>query len=107
MLKSSSLDPAYSGGLTWFPGSKPTRPRTRHVGSRDVTADFGDRILPVTTAVCERWARLNVPDPDPVIDGLLAATAIESNLVLVTRNTSDVERTGVALHDPFTLTDLT
>lgn len=66
-----------------------------------VTADFGDRILPVTTAVCDRWARLNVPDPLPVIDGLLAATAIEHDLTLVTRNTSDVEQTGVTLHDPF------
>ena len=66
-----------------------------------VTADFGDRILPVTTAVCDRWARLNVPDPLPVIDGLLAATAIEHDLTLVTRNTGDVEHTGVTLFDPF------
>lgn len=36
-----------------------------------------------------------------MIDGLLAATALEHNLVLVTRNTSDVERTGVALENPF------
>lgn len=66
-----------------------------------ITADFGDRILPVTTEVCERWALLNVPDPLPVIDGLLAATALVHNLVLVTRNTADVERTGVALVNPF------
>ena len=66
-----------------------------------VTGQFDDRILPITTEVCERWARLSVPDPLPVIDGLLAATALEHNLVLVTRNTSDVERTGVALENPF------
>lgn len=66
-----------------------------------ITGDFGDRILPVTTEVCERWALLNVPDPLPVIDGLLAATALEQNLVLVTRNVSDIERTGVAIVDPF------
>ena len=66
-----------------------------------ITADFGDRILPVTTEVCERWALLNVPDPLPVIDGLLAATALVHNLVLVTRNTSDIERTGVGLVNPF------
>jgi hypothetical protein len=31
--------------------------------------------------VSERWSMLNVPDPLPVIDGLLVATAIESDLV--------------------------
>lgn len=66
-----------------------------------VTSEFADCILPVTTEVCERWALLNMPDPLPVIDGLLAATALEHDLVLVTRNTRDVARAGVALHDPF------
>lgn len=68
---------------------------------RTVTDDFRDRVLPITTPVSERWARLNVPDPLPVIDGLIAATALEHDLVLVTRNTGDVERTGVILHNPF------
>lgn len=67
-----------------------------------VTRDFDDRIIPITIEVSERWAVLNVPDPVPVIDGLLAATALERDLVLVTRNTADVERTGVAVVNPFT-----
>jgi toxin FitB len=66
-----------------------------------VIADYGDRIIPVTIAVAERWATLSVPNPVAVIDGLLAATAMEFGLTLVTRNTSDVERTGVALVNPF------
>lgn len=66
-----------------------------------VTHDFGDRIIPITIEVAERWAVLNVPDPAPVVDGLLAATALERDLVLVTRNTADVERTGVAVVNPF------
>jgi len=66
-----------------------------------ITTEYGDRIIPITTEVCERWAMLNVPDPMPVIDGLLAATALERDLTLVTRNTADVERTGVALVSPF------
>ncbi len=70
-----------------------------------VVTDFDDRILAVTTDVCERWAQLNVPDPLPVIDGLLAATALERDLVLVTRNTVDVARTGVAVVNPFTVAD--
>jgi predicted nucleic acid-binding protein len=41
-----------------------------------------------------------VPDPVPTVDGLLAATAVEHELVLVTRNLPDVERTGVEVLDP-------
>ena len=66
-----------------------------------VTTEFGDRVLPITMEVCERWGVLNVPDPLPVVDGLMAATALEHDLVLVTRNTRDVERTGVQVDNPF------
>jgi len=62
---------------------------------------MANRILPVTAAIAERWGELNVPDPLPVIDGLLAATALEHDLVLVTRNIRDVDRTGVRLLNPF------
>ena len=63
--------------------------------------DYADRILPVTAEIAEEWGRLNVPDPVPAIDGLLAATAQVHGLTLVTRNTADVARTGVALLNPF------
>jgi toxin FitB len=63
--------------------------------------DHGDRILPVTVAVAEEWGRMNAPDPLPVVDGLLAATAKVHGLTLVTRNTAEVERTGVQLLNPF------
>lgn len=65
-----------------------------------ITGGFADRILPVDQAVAEQWGRLNVPDPVPTVDGLLAATAMVHGLTLVTRNTRDVVRTGVALLDP-------
>ena len=45
--------------------------------------------------------RLSVPDPLPVIDGLLAASAKIRGWTLVTRNTADVARSGVALLNPF------
>lgn len=63
--------------------------------------DYGDRVLPITAAVAEEWGRLNAPDPLPVVDGLLAATAKVHDLTLVTRNTAQVERTGVRLLNPF------
>jgi predicted nucleic acid-binding protein len=60
-----------------------------------------DRTLPVDAAVADRWGRLNVPDPIPAVDGLLAATALAHSLTLVTRNVRDVRRTGVRHLDPF------
>jgi toxin FitB len=44
---------------------------------------------------------LGIPDPSPLIDGVLAATAKVYGLMLVTRNIADVARTGVSLLDPF------
>lgn len=64
-------------------------------------SDHADRILPVDHAAAEEWGRLNVPDPIPVVDGLLAATAKVRGMTFVTRNTHDVERTGVDLLNPF------
>jgi predicted nucleic acid-binding protein len=58
-------------------------------------------ILPVTRAVAEEWGRMNVPDPLPAVDGLLAATAKVAGLVFVTRNSDDVAGTGVELLNPF------
>ena len=69
-----------------------------------VVKDYGDRILPVTIEIGERWAMISQQDPVPVVDGLLAATAIEHDLVLVTRNIVDVERTGARLINPFSPT---
>ena len=62
----------------------------------------GDRILSIDRAITEQWGRMNVPDPLPVVDGLLAATARVLSLTLVTRNVADVNGTGVELLDPFT-----
>lgn len=60
-----------------------------------------DRILPVDRAIAEEWGRMKVPDPLPVVDGLLAATARVLGLTLVTRNVADVKGAGVGLLDPF------
>lgn len=61
----------------------------------------GERIIGVDRAIAEEWGRLNVPNPLPVVDGLLAATAKVAGLTLATRNVADVEGAGVALFDPF------
>lgn len=60
-----------------------------------------DRILPVDAVIAEQWGRFNVPNPLPVLDSLLAATASVHGLTLVTRNLKDVELTGVDCLNPF------
>ena len=62
---------------------------------------YADRLLPVDRAVAEEWGRLDAAFGLPAVDGLLAATACVHDLVLVTRNTKDVSRTGVDLLNPF------
>jgi predicted nucleic acid-binding protein len=60
-----------------------------------------DRLVSIDRLIAEEWGRMNVPDPVPVVDGLLAATAMATGMTLVTRNVADVERTGVDYLDPF------
>ena len=64
-------------------------------------AEHSDRILPVDAEAAEEWGRMNVPDPVPILDGLMAATAKVNGLTLATRNVKDVARTGVAVVNPF------
>jgi len=62
---------------------------------------FAGRILPVDTAVALRSARLHVPDPRPIHDGLIAGTALVHGMTVVTRNVADFEPTGVPLLNPW------
>lgn len=62
---------------------------------------FANRIIPITEEIAEEWGRMNAPDPLPAADALIAATAEVKNMTVVTRNTSDFERTGVEVINPF------
>ena len=68
----------------------------------DLALRFFGRILPIDQSVADRWGRISAQQAIPVIDGLLAATALQHNLTLVTRNTKDVAATGVAVFNPWT-----
>jgi toxin FitB len=63
--------------------------------------EYGERVLPITAPICDRWGRLSLRQSLPPVDGLLAATALHHRLTLVTRNTKDVERSGVDCFNPF------
>lgn len=69
-------------------------------------ARFSGRTLPVDEGVADRWGTIAAVSaaqgkPVPVIDGLLAATALEHNLTFVTRNTAHVTGTGVRVMNPW------
>jgi toxin FitB len=71
--------------------------------SGDLLTRFAGRILAIDQEVADRWGHLASAKGAtvPVIDGLLAATALQHNLTLVTRNTKDMARTGVGLFNPW------
>ena len=60
------------------------------------------RILPITEMVADHWGRLDIRRPVPTVDALLAATALEHDLVLATGNESDVASTSITWVNPFT-----
>jgi len=80
-------DPAAAAALAlWVDGLEPV---------------FAGRILGIDEPTAKLWGELSSQRPRPVIDTLLAATAIVHDLTLVTRNTSDVQDIELKLHNPF------
>jgi predicted nucleic acid-binding protein len=71
----------------------------------DVQAAFEQRILPIDATVARLAAALHVPNPAPVSDALIAATAKANGMAVVARNSSDFERfDGLQVLNPWTLT---
>jgi len=72
----------------------------------DLRERFSGRILPINEQVAMTWGQIQGKaelqgKPMPSIDGLIAATALVFNMIVVTRNTSDMEESGVVLLDPW------
>lgn len=63
---------------------------------------FADRILGIDAATARLWGEWSAERPRPVVDTLLAATAVRHSLTLVTRNERDVRGISVMLHNPWT-----
>ncbi len=82
--------------------------RPRFMAARDaLEARFSGRVLSISDRVVRRWgeisgkARRRTGHPPPVVDTLLAATALEHDLFLATRNVRDVRESGAAVFDPW------
>lgn len=66
-----------------------------------IRAEFSGQFLEITPAVADTWGCLQAIRPLPDIDALLAATALECSLTLVTRNIADFSGLGLRLLNPF------
>jgi predicted nucleic acid-binding protein len=62
---------------------------------------YGERIVPFELRSARRWGALSAIIGNDSADLMIAATALEHGLTVVTRNVSDFEPTGVAVIDPF------
>ncbi len=63
---------------------------------------YGDRLLPVDVGVARRWGELSAGIGQDGADLLIAATALERGLTVVTRNLRHFTPTGVQTVNPWT-----
>ncbi len=82
--------------------------RPRYMGARDaLAARFGERLLSLTDEIVRRWGRISGEvkrasgRAPPVIDTMLAATALEHELYFATRYVKDARPSGAAVFDPW------
>jgi predicted nucleic acid-binding protein len=62
---------------------------------------FRDRLLPINLRTADLWGLMGAERTLPLVDSLVAATAVTNNLTLVTRNTKDMQSCGARLLNPF------
>jgi len=82
------------------------RARLEHWMDHELRDWFGGRILAVDAAVAETWGSLRAMTARqgrtlPILDSLIAATALHFTLTLVTRHVRDFQETGVRLFNPW------
>lgn len=96
----------YDKGIHHLDETHPDRPR--YMAAWDALAErFAERVLSVDDDAVRRWGKISgevkraTGHPPPVIDTMLASTAIEHNLYLVTRNVKDTKPSGALVFDPW------
>jgi len=96
----------YQKGIHNLPLGDKRRPRLQQA-LIVLEARFSGRVLSVSDPIALRWGAISgevkrlTGHPPPVIDTLLAATAIEHTLYLATRNVADVVSSGAAVFNPW------
>ena len=75
--------------------------RLRYWLNRQVLPAFAERTLHIDTAIAQRCASLQVPDRRVDRDAMIAATALEHDMIVATRNIADFTATGVELVNPW------
>ena len=96
----------YDKGIANLPENDANRYRYK-AATDALEARFSGRILSATDPVVRRWGEISgrvnraTGHAPPVIDTLFAATAIEHDLYLITRNVKDVTISGAAIFDPW------
>lgn len=88
-------------GIEQIRGRDPEQAQSLDAWVHDLQRFYASRILPIDGEVADRWGELNTLRTFPVVDSLLAATALVHDLTLVTRNARDVEGSGAVVLDPF------
>ena len=97
----------YEKGLHNLPEDSAIRPRIE-AALTALETRFAGRLLPVSDAVVRRWGAVSgavkraTGQTPPVIDTMLAASAMEHDLYLATRNVRDVQHSGAAVFNPWT-----
>jgi toxin FitB len=96
----------YDKGIAKLAKDNPNR--SRYSAARDaLEARFDGRVLPISNEIVRRWGTLSGTihrdngHPPPVVDILLASTALAHQLCLVTRNVKDVAGTGAEVFNPW------
>jgi predicted nucleic acid-binding protein len=94
-------------GVELLPASK-RRTQLEDWLDRDLPAWFGDRVLSVDKKIADRWGILRAQAqikgrPLSVVDGLLAATAVEYGLTIVSRNVADFTAVELSVINPWGL----
>ncbi len=66
-----------------------------------IEREYADRIAPIDLPAAGVWAELVATRSRPIVDSLIAATAISRGMTLVTRNVADMRDTGATLLNPW------
>lgn len=88
-------------GIIKVARKNPAAANTLSEWAQGIRRDFSNRIIGIDLEIAETWGRISAERSLPVIDSLLAATALVRGMTFVTRNVRDIGGTGVAILNPW------